>query len=67
MQRFQGGLVFKAHRLCASLSSRLESIETRRNGGRVNLGTVVQGRAQEAVGLVRVGTWVRVEGLGLRS
>ena len=25
VQRFRGGLVFKAHRLCASLSSRLES------------------------------------------
>ena len=27
--------------------------------GRTNLGTVVQGRAQEAISLVRVGTWVR--------
>jgi hypothetical protein len=25
VQRFQGGLVFKAYRLCASLNSRLES------------------------------------------
>ena len=25
MQRFRGGLVFKAHRLCVSLTSRLES------------------------------------------
>jgi len=25
VQRFRGGLVFKAHRLCASLNSRLES------------------------------------------
>jgi len=25
MQRFRGGLVFKAHRLCVSLNSRLES------------------------------------------
>ena len=25
MQRFRGGLVFKAHGLCVSLSSRLES------------------------------------------
>ena len=26
MQRFRGGLVFKAHRLCVSLSSRLERV-----------------------------------------
>jgi len=25
VQRFRGGLVFKAHRLCVSLNSRLES------------------------------------------
>ena len=25
MERFRGGLVFKAHRLCVSLNSRLES------------------------------------------
>ena len=25
MQRFRGGLVFKAHRLCVSLNSRLET------------------------------------------
>ena len=25
LQRFRGGLVFKAHRLCVSLNSRLES------------------------------------------
>ena len=25
MQRFRGGLVFKAHRLCVALNSRLES------------------------------------------
>ena len=27
MQRFRGGLAFKAHRLCVSLNSRLESNE----------------------------------------
>ena len=27
MQRFRGGLVFKAHRLCASLNSRLASTD----------------------------------------
>ena len=29
MQRLRGGLVFKAHRLCVSLNSRLESNEER--------------------------------------
>jgi len=35
MQRFRGGLVFKAHRLCVSLNSRLESNkeEEERAGG----------------------------------
>jgi len=28
VQRFRGGLVFKAHRLCVSLNSRLESNKT---------------------------------------
>ena len=32
MQRFRGGLVFKAHRLCASLNSRLESNEEEEEG-----------------------------------
>ena len=32
VQRFRGGLVFEAHRLCVSLNSRLESIiEEKRN------------------------------------
>jgi len=30
MQRFQGGLVLKAHRLCVSLNSRLESNKEKR-------------------------------------
>ena len=30
VKRFRGGLVFKAHRLCVSPNSRLESIEERR-------------------------------------
>ena len=30
MQRFRGGLAFKAHRLCVSLNSRLESNEEER-------------------------------------
>ena len=30
MQRFRGGLVFKAHRLCVSLNSRLESNKEKR-------------------------------------
>jgi len=34
VQRFRGGLVFKAHRLCVSLNSRLESNKEReRNSG----------------------------------
>jgi len=38
--RFRGGLVFKAHRLCVSLNSRLESNkeEEERNGGHLVLG-----------------------------
>ena len=37
VQRFRGGLVFKAHRLCVSLNSRLESNkeEERRGANRV--------------------------------
>ena len=31
MQRFRGGLVFKAHRLCVSLNSRLESNKEEEN------------------------------------
>jgi len=34
VQRFRGGPVFKAHRLCVSLNSRLESINEREKGGR---------------------------------
>ena len=38
VQRFRGGLVFKAHRLCGSLNSRLESNkEEKEPGGRVDL------------------------------
>ena len=36
VQRFRGGLVFKAHRFCASLNSRLESNE---EGRHTRLGT----------------------------
>ena len=32
MQRFRGGLVFKAHRLCVSLNSRLESNKEEEKG-----------------------------------
>ena len=32
MQRFRGGLVFKAHRLCVSLNSRLESNKDEEEG-----------------------------------
>jgi len=32
VQRFRGGLVFKAHRLCVSLNSRLESNKEEREG-----------------------------------
>ena len=32
MQRFRGGLIFKAHRLCASLNSRLESNKEEQEG-----------------------------------
>ena len=35
MQRFRSGLVFKAHRLCVSLNSRLESNKERFRGGLV--------------------------------
>ena len=31
MQRFRGGLVFKAHRLCVSLNSRLEGNKEEEN------------------------------------
>ena len=34
MQRFRGGLVFKAHRLCASLNSRLERRSKEKEEGR---------------------------------
>jgi len=34
-QRFRGGLVFKAHRLCVSLNSRLESNEEEKEPGAV--------------------------------
>ena len=33
MQRFRGGLVFTAHRLCVSLNSRLESNKEEEDGG----------------------------------
>ena len=33
VQRFRGGLVFKVHRLCVSLTSRLESNEEEKKGG----------------------------------
>jgi len=36
-RRFRGGLVFKAHRLCASLNSRLESNEEREDLGAYGL------------------------------
>jgi len=32
VQRFRGGLVFKAHRLCAALNSRLESNKEEKEG-----------------------------------
>jgi len=35
VKRFRGGLVFKAHRLCASLKSRLESQKERAKCGGV--------------------------------
>ena len=35
MQRFRGGLVFKAHRLCVSLNFRLESNKAEEEEGRV--------------------------------
>ena len=37
MQRFPGGLVFKARRLCASLNSRLESNKDEEDGARTRL------------------------------
>ena len=43
VQRFRGGLVFKAHRLCVSLNSRLESHKEEEEGERVHLAFRVQG------------------------
>ena len=48
MQRFRGGLVFKAHRLCESLNSRLGSNKAEEK-------TTIEGPAvEEVVGVVRV-------------
>ena len=47
MQRLRGGLVFKAHRLCVSLNSRLESNKEEEEGmgcGRTTPLGGVQGR-----------------------
>ena len=53
MQRFRGGLVFKAHRLCASLNSRLASNkEEEERYLRLGLGVRVWGQ----------GVGLRVEG-----
>ena len=51
---FRGGLVVKAHRLCVSLNSRLESIKKkRRRGGTSHAGAV--GKCRRRVSCQRIG------------
>ena len=65
MQRFRGGLVFKAHRLCVSLNSRLESDkeEEDRRGPRVRFPGL---KFREDLGFGVSGFESRVSGLGSR-
>ena len=58
MLRFRGGLVLKAHRLCVSLDSRLESNKEEEEGS----GVRVQGSGVRAQG-----SGVRDQGLGVRG
>ena len=60
MQRFRGGLVFKAHRLCVSLNSRLESSKEEKVGG------CLHDARRHPEDLRREGLGVRVEDLRLR-
>ena len=46
VQRFRGGLVFKAHRLCVSLNSRLESNTEEEKWG-LGFGVCAGGRARD--------------------
>ena len=46
VQRFRGGLVFKAHRLCVSLNSRLESNTEEKKGAGVTSWSDVSGTRQ---------------------
>ena len=61
MQRFRGGLVFKAHRLCVSLNSRIESNKEEEEEGscREGLGGC---EGVEVRGAVAVGAGVGVQG-----
>ena len=52
MQRFRGGLVFKAHRVCVSLNSRLESNkEEEKRGGVRGAEFTFWGVSAEGLGL----------------
>ena len=62
VQRFRGGLVFKAHRLFVSLNSRLESNRKREGLGFRGSGVGVQGS-----GLGVQGSGFRVQGSGCRG
>ena len=52
MQRFRGGLVFKAHRLCVTLNSRLESNKERKEEDHL----AATGASAESVNLNDSGT-----------
>jgi len=51
VKRFRGGLVFKAHRLCVSLNSRLESNKEEENAIPVILHGAVSPEVETAVSL----------------
>jgi len=62
VQRFRGGLVFKAHRLCVSLNSRLESDEEEKKSYRPAGGGRVSG-----FGIRDSGFGLRDSGFGYRA
>jgi len=52
LERFRGGLVFKAHRLCVSLNSRLESNTEEEEGALGELGWTPEFRCQSNPGIM---------------
>ena len=63
MKRFRGGLVFKAHRLCVSLNSRLESNKEEEKEKKVNLWALWNGVERRVVEVV---LWDLFQGFGFR-